>query len=447
MTGRPRIVFVGGGSVGWMPGLIRDFLSDQLLADAEYVLLDIDQTATELILKLATQIAGLLDCGATFTATSDRAEAFDGADYIVITISTGGLDAMEVDLAVPEEYGIRHTVGDTSGPAGWSRFMRNYGVFRDLAEDINSYAPGAFVINYTNPLATLTRVLAATCAGPVIGLCHGVYENAEFLQRLYGSDDTDPVSQRFGGLNHFFWTTDAHVGGVDAIADLTERVRGGASLENIWPESRPDSFGFSSGRRVANDLFLQTGCLPYLADRHTCEFVPWYLTDPATMDRYSLRRTSIEHRRAMVTNGRQRIADMLRDGPPQSFLSQSHEAAAPIVHAHLSGSPFATVGNVPNVGQVTNLPAGVVVETMVVVDLNGVSPMMFGPLPERVRLLVEPWAELYELWFKACVQGDRQLALTALRADPLCASMSSDATKEMGERLLDAHQRYITCFG
>jgi alpha-galactosidase/6-phospho-beta-glucosidase family protein len=443
--GRPRVVFVGGGSVQWMPVLIRDFLSVDALADAEYVLLDIDGPATLPIVELATQMARRLDCGATFTPTVDRAAALAGADYVVITISTGGLDAMEADLAVPADYGIRHTVGDTCGPAGWSRFIRNFGVFAELAADINTYSRGAFVLNYTNPLATLTKVLADTCTGPVIGLCHGVQENEDFIRHLYGSGPADRVSLRFGGLNHFFWTTAARVDGTDAIAGLSERVQN-ESLEDMWPEGMPDLFGFTSGRKVATELFRQTGCLPYLADRHTCEFVPWYITDAATMECYGLQRTTIEQRRASLVDGRQWIAGMLRDGLPESFLAPSRETAARIVRAHLTGEPFATVGNVPNIGQVSNLPQGVVVETMTVIDQNGVTPMVFGPLPEPVRALVEPWAQLYQLWVRACVEGDRDLAMTALRLDPLCAALSSTDVAELGGRLLDAHKGHIACF-
>ena len=66
---------------------------------------------------------------------------------------------MAHDLAIPEKYGIFHTVGDTSGPGGWARLMRNFSVFKKLAEDINRHAPGAMVLNYSNPMTTLTQIL------------------------------------------------------------------------------------------------------------------------------------------------------------------------------------------------------------------------------------------------------------------------------------------------
>jgi hypothetical protein len=57
--------------------------------------------------------AAEMKIGARFIPTQDAAAAFDGTDFVVITISTGGLDAMAHDLAIPERYGIFHTVGDS----------------------------------------------------------------------------------------------------------------------------------------------------------------------------------------------------------------------------------------------------------------------------------------------------------------------------------------------
>ena len=95
------------------------------------------------------------------------------ANFFKTNFYTGGLDAMAHDLAIPEEYGIYHTVGDTAGPGGWARTIRNFDVFVSLAEAIKRLAPGAVVLNYTNPMTTLTTVLG------LLPMALGLGEGAE----------------------------------------------------------------------------------------------------------------------------------------------------------------------------------------------------------------------------------------------------------------------------
>lgn len=428
-----KIAIVGGGSTTWAPRMLQDFLLTESLSDAHFMLLDIDKTAADLMSQFATQLAKQLNAGATFTATDDQALALEGADYVIITITTGGLDTMAQDLAIPERYGIYHTVGDTCGPGGWSRLIRNFDVFVSLANAINEYAPGAAIINYTNPMATLTTVLSRICTGPVVGLCHGLLENRDFLSHRYGGD----IAMTYGGINHFFWTTEATVDGSDILADLASVVEH-THLQELEPEQTPDPLGFVSGRSVATELYRLTGVLPYVADRHTSEFMSWYITDPAMMERYDLRRTSIANRHTKLSDQKKSVERMVRDGIPDGWIKHTRETAARIVHAHRFSEPFVDVGNVVNTGQVANLPRGVAVETPVQFGPDGFVPVEVGSLPASVATLVEPWTHVYGLQLQACFDHDRRRALDALRLDPTCARLSTSEVREMGESLMAA---------
>jgi alpha-galactosidase len=432
-----KIAIVGGGSTTWTPRLLQDFLLTAPVAGAHFVLLDTDQMAAGLMSRFGTVLAKQLSAAATFTATDDTELALDGADYVIITITTGGLDAMARDLAITERFGIYHTVGDTCGPGGWSRFIRHFDVFVSLANAINQHAPGAAVINYTNPLAQLTTVLSRICTGPVVGLCHGILENRDFLGHRYGGD----IAMVYGGVNHFFWTTQATAGGRDILADLAD-VADRTQLEDLEPKRAPDPFGFVSGRAVATELYRLTGVLPYVADRHTCEFVPWYITDQGRMDRYGLRRTSVTSRRQVLSTAQETVCRMVKDGIPDGWGQPSRETAAAIVAAHRFGEPFTDVGNVVNTGQVANLPAGVAVETPVRFGPDGFVPVETGALPAPVAALVEPWTHVYGLAVQACFDHDRRRALDVLRLDPTCARLSVGDVREMGEALLAANRPY-----
>lgn len=438
----PKIVIVGGGSAAWTPRIVKDMLLTESLSDAHYVLYDVDKSASDLTRALLVKLAGQTGINPRITSTDRRASAFRDADYFVITISTGGLNAMGRDLSIPEDYSIYHTVGDTGGPGGWTRLMRNFDVFAQLARDFNRYAPGAMVLNYSNPMTTLTDVLARLCVGPVVGLCHGLFENLTAIKDMYKLDSEDQISVQYAGLNHFFWMTHATAGDVNVIADLNRKLRR-RSVVDLIRKSQADPMGYKSNHEFATELFRLTEVMPYLADRHTCEFFPWLITSRRNIKKYKLVRTSIQYRRQLLRNNRSRIIKMVKGDLDESMLTRSREAAADIIDAHSQGKVFIDVGNVPNIGQISNVALGVVVETAVRVDANGLTPIAFGALPEVVSGLIDPWAASFDMAVDACFECDRAKALQALRLDPVCSHLSTGEVNDMGGRLLKAHRKFI----
>jgi galacturan 1,4-alpha-galacturonidase len=440
-----RIVIVGGGSVAWVPRIGRDLLLTPSLSGSEFVLFDVDRKASDLTQAFLEKLARKLNVDATFLSTDDRREALSGADYVIITITTGGLPAMARDLDIPEQFGIFHTVGDTAGPGGWARLIRNFDAFVALASDINRYAPGAMILNYTNPMCTLTDVLARICAGPVIGLCHGLFENLHYLQRWYGQAGEQDVAINYAGLNHFFWVTRARAGSTDAMADLAHRLES-ETFTDLMQRSFAGEHAANLKLDVATELFRTTGVLPYLADRHISEFFPCYITSRESVAQYRLVRTTIAERVAGAQQARAQVAEMVQGEIGPEYLERTREAAADIIEAHSQGRVFIDVGNVPNVGQVNYLPRGLVVETAVRVDRNGFTPLAFGDLPRVVKGFIDPYAELYPMVVDACFNRDKRLALQALRLDPVCARLTGAQISDLGERLLAAHKPYISAF-
>ena len=147
--------------------LVKDMAMTKPLHDAEYVLYDIDKQASDFTKKVCDRIMAdqrMIDRSARpkIVSTDNRKRAFSGADYVLITITTGGLKAIKPDLTIPEDYGIYHSVGDTCGPAAWARTLRNFDTFAGLAEAANRYAPGAMILNYSNPMTAICRGYAFT---------------------------------------------------------------------------------------------------------------------------------------------------------------------------------------------------------------------------------------------------------------------------------------------
>src|SRR5947209_2344213 len=138
---RVKIAIVGGGSYQWSARLVSDILNLPALADADIVLEDIDPAPLPKMAEYCGKLAAHLGVGATFSTTTDQRAALDGADFVIVTISTGGFQSMAHDLGVPARHGILQSVGDTVGPGGIARSLRNIPVLVGIARDMQEVAP------------------------------------------------------------------------------------------------------------------------------------------------------------------------------------------------------------------------------------------------------------------------------------------------------------------
>jgi alpha-galactosidase/6-phospho-beta-glucosidase family protein len=175
--------------------------------------------------------------------------------------------------------------------------------------------------------------------------------------------------------------------------------------------------------------------------------VPWGITDVKRMAKYKLHRTTIKERRDGFNKRNVRLKNIIKTGDLSGGYNQrSRETAADIIAAHSQGKVFIDVGNTANIGQVENLPRGTVVETPVRIDPLGFSPIAYGKLPPQILGLVEPYAHVFNTVVDACFEKNKTKALQALRIDPVCSHLTTAQVNDLGERLLKAHDKFITAF-
>src|SRR5205814_5489809 len=93
---------------------------------------------------------------------------------VVVCISTGALDSMAHDIDIPARYGIKQSVGDSVGPGGINRALRNIPVLVGIGRDMAELCPDAWLLNLTNPMTTLTRSVQKATGIYTVGLCHEV---------------------------------------------------------------------------------------------------------------------------------------------------------------------------------------------------------------------------------------------------------------------------------
>lgn len=450
-----RISIVGASTL-WTPTLVTDLMA-VFEEPLDICLIDINPQPLQFCLQWCEAASRHYGRKDRFSAYTDRRQALKGADAVIITISTGGLEAMRWDIGIPEKYGIFAPVGDTAGPGGWSRAIRNIPVFRQFARDFDELCPSAFIANYTNPMSALTATLTQFCRNPVVGLCHSYQEMKDVVQHLFDLDDWKELSLQIAGMNHFSWLIDFRVGRQDGYALLREKL-GGRSLKEFLPPEIIDPQGHPSKSLLCAELYDTYGYLPYPGDRHTCEFLSYTLSgNPArhtvqtanrgaydTIDYCNIKRTSIWYRQKRyewIHDKLQKQLDQFAEGTA-STIPKSKETGAEMLSAYLNNKPMTEAVNTLNVGQAPGLPLGACVETFGVIDGLGVRPVVVNNIPERLLELMRPQAVNQKWVTEGVLTDDKSLLLNALYNDPQCKSMKPDEIRAMADDLLAANQKY-----
>jgi alpha-galactosidase/6-phospho-beta-glucosidase family protein len=442
MTG-PKITIVGGGSYSWGPLFVRDLLIAPALQEAEIVLHDVDVLALETMYSLGQTMIRRLGRGHV-ERTPDLEAALRDADFVILTITTGGLEAMRHDVEIPEKYGVFQAVGDTVGPGGLVRALRNIPVVAALAQKMDELCPRAWLLNYTNPMTTLCRTVSKTSSIRTIGLCHEWHGVRDRLSAYFGVP-ASAFAPRIAGINHLPWLLGLAVNGEDYMPRLQEfaaevlaaRGSGGSAFDDD-PRSTID-------RGLVKSRLLQLyGALPVAGDRHVAEFFPFFLTEAAGRGKaWGIDRTPIVERYAWRAEARQRIDWLAADGAAlDKFLARpSGEAAGEIITALATGGHYAGIMNLPNHGQIAALPAEVVVETLGVIEQGAARGLPVGTVPLAVEAILRRHISNQELAVEAALTGSRTLALQALLGDPLCPPDIA-AAERMLEEMLAANGSY-----
>ncbi len=437
---RTRICFVGGGSYNWTPKLLTDIALSGDLAGT-VVLHDIDPSALEDLQRLGRKIMAAADADIAVEASMDLAEALRDAEYVAVTITTGGLEAMRRDLDIPLKYGICQSVGDTVGPGGLSRALRNTPVLVDIARTVERVCPDAWLLNLTNPLTTLTRAVTKVTRVKTMGLCHELLGVRGAMMRMFDATVED-FEMRVGGINHLIWLLELKIRGHDGFRMIREHMARGRDI----PLKPGGGYRepFLDRWRLKLALLDVYGYLPAAGDRHVAEFFPHFLTDATHQGAdHGVLLTVIEHREEMVCAAQASVRAWL-DGSEPLPLLRSPEELAGIIAAIANGRSTRAIVNLPNRGQIDNLPRGAVVETLAEVGAAGAEPICVGPLPPGVLSTVAPHVVNQEMIVDAALTGDRQLALQALLGDPLVRDFSS--APRMLDELLQAHSQYLPQF-
>ncbi|MFJ4012276.1 6-phospho-beta-glucosidase [Streptomyces sp. NPDC090026] len=395
-----RLAVVGGGST-YTPELIDGFARmRETLPVTELVLIDPDTERLELVGGLARRIFARQGHDGAVTTTADLDTGVDGADAVLLQLRVGGQAARLQDETWPLDCGC---VGqETTGAGGLAKALRTVPVVLDIAERVRRANPGAWIIDFTNPVGIVTRALLQA-GHRAVGLCNVAIGLQRRFAGLLGVAPSE-VHLDHVGLNHLTWETGVRLGGpggTDVLPDLLAE----------------------HGGRIAEDLRLPQPLLERLG------VVPsYYLRYFYAHDEVVAELRSGPSRAAEVAAMEKRLlemyADPALDEKPELLARRGgafySEAAVDLAAALLGGggSPYQVV-NTLNRGTLPFLPDDAVVEVQAQVGRDGAQPLPVAGGDPLYTGLVSAVAAYEDLALEAALRGGRERVFRALLSHPL----------------------------
>ncbi|HEU0317827.1 MAG TPA: 6-phospho-beta-glucosidase, partial [Solirubrobacteraceae bacterium] len=160
--------------------------------------------------------------GGTFElrGEADPRAALADARFVFAAIRPGQDRARTYD----EELALKHGVlgQETTGAGGFAMAMRTIPAMLRHARTIEEVAPGALLVNFTNPVGIVTQALHDRSSVRAVGVCDGPVSMKRSIASFLG-EAGDHVHVDYAGLNHCGWIHRVQVEGQDRLPELIDR--------------------------------------------------------------------------------------------------------------------------------------------------------------------------------------------------------------------------------
>ncbi len=426
-----KVVVMGGGS-SYTPELVKGFLDrTATFPMTELWLVDIAQERLDIVGGFAQRMAHAAGAPFSVHLSTNRREALAGANYVTTQLRVGGMAARRED----EYLGMRHgLVGqETTGVGGMAKALRTIPVILDIARDMADVAPGALLVNFTNPAGLVTEALSRHAPHvPSVGVCNvPITAKMLMLRKLEAAGmHVDAATARLDtlGLNHLSWHRGFTVDGEDVWPLIIEQTLSAlrAAEEPEWSPRLVESL-----RMIPNyylEYFYNTAHMISLQSK-------W---PPSRAEQV------MEVEASLLAE----YAEPDRTEPPAGLMKRGgawySTLATQLLNAHWNDLGETHIVNVPHGGAVPGWPADWVLEIPCTVGRSGIVPQPAEPLPTACFGLLAN-VKAYELLaVEAAVHGDYEAAYQALLVHPLGPPM--DEIKPLLDEMLAINQRYLPQF-
>jgi len=383
-----KIAVIGGAGV--RTPLLANALAQSDLPVDEIALFDVDRDRLQIIGSLAQ----------TYTPKvrtyDDVRVCVTGASFVFLSIRVGGITARARDEAIALAHGV---VGqETVGAGGFAMAMRTIPHAVRYAQLVETLAPDAWLINFTNPVSIITQAIVEQSAVKAVGICDTPMELFEQVAHKLGLDASRCYFDYFG-LNHLGWLREVYCDGVPRMArtglDLvpSEYLFFYDSTTKAMANMR--AAGETRGAAIAkmNDQLFRDLAQPGAAQR---EIYERYLA--ARSASYMLIESGVQH--------------------PPSVGGYDRIALDVVEAIHFNTNAIIPL-NVRNHGSIRDLDDHDIVEVQCVVNASGAYPLAVGPIPDTVEDLLLRVKDFEWLTVHAAATRSDADAVRALARNPL----------------------------
>ncbi|MER7900332.1 6-phospho-beta-glucosidase [Streptomyces sp. NPDC096046] len=424
-----KLTILGGGGFR-VPLVYGALLQDHAEGRVTHVVLhDLDAGRLSAVTRvLAEQAAGVPD-PPEVSATTDLDEALRGADFVFSAIRVGGLEGRANDERVALAEGVLGQ--ETVGAGGIAYGLRTVPVAVDIARRVARLAPGAWVINFTNPAGLVTEAMSHHLGDRVIGICDSPVGLGRRIARVLGAKNPGEAWIDYVGLNHLGWVRGLRVAGRDELPRLL---------------ADPDLLGsFEEGKLFGADWLRSLGAIPneylhyyyfnreavrayqqaektrgaFLHDQQARFYAEMRNPDAPALAVWD--RTRAEREATYMAENRETAGAGERD---EDDLSGGYEKVAlALMRAIARDERTTLILNVRNRHTLSVLDAEAVIEVPCLVDANGAHPVTVDPLPGHATGLVCAVKAVEREVLAAAGSGSRATAVKAFALHPLVDSV------------------------
>ena len=268
------------------------------------------------------------------------------------------------------------------------------------------------------------------------------------LEEMKGIKDIErsEIKVNVTGLNHFTWLTSAQYKDIDLIPlykEYCEKYKDEGIVRKDVDADHWMNNVFRNTHKVKFDLFLRYGIIAAAGDRHLAEFCDkeWYIDNPELVDKWGYALTPVKWRRENLTERLEKSAKLL-SGEKEFEIKPSGEEGVDQIRALLGLHDLVTNVNIPNVGQVPNLPLGAVVETNATFRSNELHPVVAGDVPAEIYALISRIVGEQLLVVEAATERNIEKAFKAFVADPL-VNLPLDKARELFDEMIENTKKYL----
>ncbi|MCY7836799.1 alpha-glucosidase/alpha-galactosidase [Bacillus haynesii] len=429
-----KIAFIGAGSTIFAKNVLGDCLMVPAINGFEFALYDIDPKRLKESKDMLEHLKNRYNDTVSIRAYDDRKEALAGAKYVINAIQVGGYKpGTVIDFEIPKKYGLKQTIADTVGIGGIFRALRTIPILLDMAKDIESAAPDAWLLNYTNPMASLTGALLRYTDVKTVGLCHSVQVCTKDLFKSLGMKH-ERIEEKIAGINHMAWLLEVKQDGKDLYPEIKKKAKEKQKMKH--------------GDMVRFELMDKFGYYVTESSEHNAEYHPYFIKShyPELIEELNIPIDEYLRRcEKQIQNWEKMRGEIV--GNRNLTHERSNEYGSRIIEAMETGQPFTFGGNVLNKGLITNLPEKAVVEVTCVAERNRITPCVAGELPEQLAALNRTNINTQLLTIEAAITKRKEHIYHAALLDPhTAAELSMDEIVNMCDELIEAHGDWLPEF-